>query len=102
MLVEPEPRPPCGEPTAAYTPCKVTVRPATNPSPPTTSSSTPAGTGESLVIAIASAVLTPSPDPYSMMLMCGPLVLLYFGGILLCKYLPSRRSAFAEEEPATA
>src|SRR5262245_66412233 len=55
-----------------------------------------------LVIAFASAILTPSPDPYSMMLMCGPLIALYFGGILLCKYLHSRRSMFDAEEEETA
>jgi sec-independent protein translocase protein TatC len=41
-----------------------------------------------LVIAIASMVLSPGGDPYSMMLMMIPLVFLYFGGIALCKYLP--------------
>lgn len=52
-----------------------------------------------LVICVASAILTPA-DPYSMLLMAIPLVGLYFLGILLCKYLPSRRSAFEEEEAA--
>lgn len=40
-----------------------------------------------LVIFILSAVLTPA-DPYSMLLMALPLTVLYFGGVLLCKYLP--------------
>ncbi len=40
-----------------------------------------------VVISIIAMVLTPA-DPYSMMLMFVPLVVLYFGGILLCKYLP--------------
>ncbi len=40
-----------------------------------------------LVIFILSAVLTPA-DPYSMLLMALPLTILYFGGILLCRYLP--------------
>jgi sec-independent protein translocase protein TatC len=54
-----------------------------------------------LIIAIASSILTPSPDPYSMLMMAGPLVMLYFGGILLCKYMPRRRSPFAETEETT-
>lgn len=40
-----------------------------------------------LVIVILSAVLTPA-DPYSIFLMAVPLVLLYFGGVLLCRWLP--------------
>lgn len=40
-----------------------------------------------VVISIIAMVLTPA-DPYSMMLMFVPLVILYFGGIALCKYLP--------------
>jgi len=40
-----------------------------------------------LVISILSMFLTPA-DPGSMLLMGVPLVGLYFGGILLCKYLP--------------
>ena len=42
-----------------------------------------------LAIAIISMLLTPS-DPYSMVLMAVPLVFLYLGGILLCKYWPRR------------
>ena len=41
-------------------------------------------------------ILTPA-DPYSMLLMAIPLVFLYFLGIGLCKYLPSRRSPFEEQ-----
>jgi sec-independent protein translocase protein TatC len=40
-----------------------------------------------LVIFILSAVLTPA-DPYSMLLMAVPLTILYFGGVILCKYMP--------------
>jgi sec-independent protein translocase protein TatC len=49
------------------------------------------------VICIASALLTPA-DPYSMLLMAVPLVFLYFGGILLCKYMPKGRNPFTAEE----
>jgi sec-independent protein translocase protein TatC len=42
-----------------------------------------------LLIAIASMVLTPTTDPYNMMLMFIPLSVLYFGGIWLCQWLPS-------------
>jgi sec-independent protein translocase protein TatC len=47
-----------------------------------------------LAIALLSAMLAPSPDPYSMMLLAVPLTCLYFGGIYLCKYMPRRRSTF--------
>jgi sec-independent protein translocase protein TatC len=40
-----------------------------------------------LVIFVTAAILTP-PDPWSMLLLAMPLTLLYFGGILLCRYLP--------------
>jgi sec-independent protein translocase protein TatC len=40
-----------------------------------------------MVICVLSMVLTPS-DPQSMILMAVPLVLLYFGGILLCRLMP--------------
>jgi sec-independent protein translocase protein TatC len=45
-----------------------------------------------LAIFILSAVLTPA-DPYSIFLMAVPLTFLYFGGILLMKYLPRERRA---------
>ncbi|MEZ6128643.1 MAG: twin-arginine translocase subunit TatC [Planctomycetaceae bacterium] len=40
-----------------------------------------------LIIAIASMLLTPS-DPTSMLLMMFPLIFLYFGGVLLCRFRP--------------
>jgi len=46
-----------------------------------------------LVIAVLSMFLTPA-DPGSMLLMGIPLVILYFGGIALCHYMP-RKSADA-------
>jgi sec-independent protein translocase protein TatC len=46
-----------------------------------------------LVIFIIAGILMP-PDPYSMLLNAGSLSLLYFGGILLCKFLPRRSSPF--------
>jgi len=39
-----------------------------------------------LAISIASMVLTTSPDPYSMVLMMAPLLLLYVFGIYLCRF----------------
>jgi len=48
-----------------------------------------------LAIFIISAVLTPA-DPYSMLLMAVPLTFLYFGGIGLCRWLPSHRNPFEE------
>ncbi len=47
-----------------------------------------------LAIALLSAMLAPSPDPYSMSLLAVPLTCLYFGGIYLCKYMPKRKSTF--------
>jgi len=44
-----------------------------------------------LAISIISMILTPS-DPYSMVLMAVPLVVLYLFGILLCRYWPRRAS----------
>ncbi len=40
-----------------------------------------------LVICIISMLATPA-DPYSMLLLAGPLTILYGGGIALCKFLP--------------
>lgn len=45
-----------------------------------------------LVICFLAMILTPS-DPYSMVLLAAPLTVLYFGGILLCRYMPSGRDA---------
>ena len=47
-----------------------------------------------LAIFVLAMLLTPSGDPYSLLLMAGPLTVLYFGGVMLCKYLPRKRSAF--------
>ena len=44
-----------------------------------------------LVIALLSMFLTPA-DPQSMIAMGLPLIFLYFGGALLCKYLPKNKS----------
>ncbi len=44
-----------------------------------------------LVIFILAPILNPSPDPYSMMLIAGPMTILYFGGILLCQYTSRRK-----------
>jgi sec-independent protein translocase protein TatC len=43
-----------------------------------------------LVIFVISALLMP-PDPYSMTLLAVSLVVLYFGGILLCRFMPRYR-----------
>jgi len=48
-----------------------------------------------LVIFVLAMFLTPA-DPTSMILMAGPLTVLYFGGILLCKLMPRSRSPFDE------
>jgi sec-independent protein translocase protein TatC len=48
-----------------------------------------------LTIFIVAMVLTPA-DPISMLLMAGPLCLLYVLGIMMCKYMPRGRNPFAE------
>ncbi len=48
-----------------------------------------------LLIFCAAMLLTPA-DPQSMLLLAVPLTILYFLGILLCKYLPKRESPFGE------
>lgn len=49
-----------------------------------------------LIIAVSSAILTPA-DPTSMVFLCVPLIFLYFGGIMLCKYLPKQTTEFGNE-----
>jgi sec-independent protein translocase protein TatC len=49
-----------------------------------------------LVIFVLAMILTPTGDPYTMLLMAGPLTFLYFGGVMLCKMLPKAKSRFAE------
>lgn len=52
-----------------------------------------------LVISVISMFLTPA-DPGSMLLMGIPLVILYFGGIALCKYMPkSQIEASTTDKP---
>jgi sec-independent protein translocase protein TatC len=48
-----------------------------------------------MVICVIAMILTPS-DPYSMILMAAPLILLYFFGIALCKLMPRRTTPFGE------
>ena len=48
-----------------------------------------------LVMSIVAMVLSPGGDPNSMMLMLVPIIFLYFGGVGLCKWLPSMRPAEA-------
>lgn len=48
-----------------------------------------------LVIAVISMLLTPA-DPMSMIAMLIPLTVLYFGGILLCKYMPESKGILDE------
>ena len=54
-----------------------------------------------VVIAILSMFLTPA-DPGSMLLMGVPLVALYFGGIMLCKYMPAHATTSAASKPEDA
>ena len=49
-----------------------------------------------LVIFVLAMILTPTGDPYTLLLMACPLTVLYFGGVLLCKVMPKPKSRFAE------
>ncbi len=51
-----------------------------------------------LVIFVLAMILTPS-DPYSMLLMAVPLTILFFGGILLCRFMPRRPSPYDDDLP---
>jgi len=51
-----------------------------------------------LFIAVASAVITPTPDVFNMALMGGPLYLLFEIGILLVKIIERRRAAVAVKQ----
>ena len=50
-----------------------------------------------LVIFVTSAFLTPA-DPISLLLMAVPLTFLYFGGIILCQWMPRIRNPYAEAD----
>jgi sec-independent protein translocase protein TatC len=47
-----------------------------------------------LAIFVLAMLLTPTGDPYSMLLMAGPLTVLYFAGVALCHFIPRRPSRF--------
>jgi sec-independent protein translocase protein TatC len=51
-----------------------------------------------LIIFILAMVLTPTTDPQTMMLMAGPMTVLYFGGIAMCRLMPRRFKPFGEVE----
>lgn len=55
-----------------------------------------------LLIAIISAILTPTPDAYNMMLMAGPLVVLYEISVLVVWILGKKRPAANSEEPSNS
>ncbi|MBT4692121.1 MAG: twin-arginine translocase subunit TatC [Planctomycetaceae bacterium] len=48
-----------------------------------------------LIIFIASMFLTPA-DPLSMLMLAGPLTILYFFGITLCRFMPRNRNPYAD------
>lgn len=43
-----------------------------------------------LLIFVVAMFFSPSADPYSLLLLACPLCILYFGGVLLCRYFPRR------------
>lgn len=44
-----------------------------------------------ILIAIASAILTPTPDVINMLLMMGPLVVLYEASIIVCRFVKAKK-----------
>jgi sec-independent protein translocase protein TatC len=52
-----------------------------------------------VVIVIAAAIITPTGDPYNLLLLAIPMYLLYELGILLARFVPRRRSE--NQEPKT-
>lgn len=50
-----------------------------------------------LLIFIASAIITPTPDPFTMFLLAGPLCLLYFIALGICLLIDKRRIASGAE-----
>lgn len=56
-----------------------------------------------VLIMVAAAVLTPSPEPFSMMLMAGPMLVLYFFGVGMSAIIGRKREKPAENaERSTA
>jgi sec-independent protein translocase protein TatC len=55
-----------------------------------------------VIIAVIAMLLTPSQDPYSMLLMGVPLTGLYFAGIWMCKHMPGRSEHWIRDSDATA
>lgn len=55
-----------------------------------------------VAITIASAVITPTGDPYNLMLLAVPMYLLYELGILLSRFVPSRDAPVDEATPTGA
>jgi sec-independent protein translocase protein TatC len=49
-----------------------------------------------LIIFVLAMLLTPTGDPYTLLLMACPLTVLYFGGVLICKVWPRPKSRIAE------
>jgi sec-independent protein translocase protein TatC len=55
-----------------------------------------------VIIAIIAMLLTPSPDPYAMLLMGIPLSGLYFAGIWMCKHMPGGSKHWERPHQASA
>ena len=53
-----------------------------------------------LVICVVSALLTPA-DPYSMLFLAAPLCLLYFGGVVICRWSASRSDTAGTDRQLT-
>jgi len=50
-----------------------------------------------VIMAIVALVINPGGDPTSMMLMLVPMIFLYFGGVMLCKWMPAINNPHALE-----
>ncbi|MCK4726595.1 MAG: twin-arginine translocase subunit TatC, partial [Anaerolineales bacterium] len=55
-----------------------------------------------VIIAVLSAMITPTIDPVNMALVMGPMIVLYFFGILLAKFAERNRARKLSEEESQA
>jgi sec-independent protein translocase protein TatC len=55
-----------------------------------------------MILALFSALLTPTPDAVTMLYLFVPMFGLYMLGVAICKYYPSRRESEVEEEEEVA
>lgn len=55
-----------------------------------------------ILIMVAAAIITPTPDPFNMLIVASPLVLLYIFGLFMARVAEGRNAAKDEEKAAAA